>query len=80
MSQEEFPKADQGDPQLIKLTEAEISEATESGVESPKLHDWMAEKGIEFDKGQIEVEIDGQKKKLQTDKNDFGTIIDIEQE
>lgn len=34
---------------------------------------WMAEKGIQFDSGIVEVEVDGKKMKMQTSKADFGT-------
>ena len=48
--------------------------------EDPKLVHWMEEKGIEFDQGDVPVTYDGKKAKMVTDRNDFGTIIEVEGE
>ena len=44
-------------------------------TDAPELLTWMKEKGIEFDKGVIEVvNEEGRVYKMQTNKNDFGTF------
>ena len=51
-----------------------------SALDSEEQQRWMEEKGIKFDSGDIEVEIDGKKMKMVTAKEDFGTWIDMESE
>ena len=43
-------------------------------ISDEDLQKWMAEKGIKYDSGMIEIELDGKKEKMVTSKDDFGTI------
>ena len=43
--------------------------------EDPNVHRLMAEKGIAFDTGDIVVDIDGEKKMVTTNKDDFFTRL-----
>jgi len=45
-------------------------------LDSEEQKKWMEEKGIQFDSGEVEVEIDGKKMKMVTSKEDFGTWVD----
>lgn len=45
-------------------------------LDSEEQREWMERKGIKFDSGHIQVRIDGERVKMVTDRNDFGTIVD----
>jgi len=48
---------------------------TVGNMNDPELLNWMQEKHISFDQGDIEIELDGKVVKMVTDKDDFGTIV-----
>lgn len=60
----------------IAFTKEEWTKYANLPENDPRLGGWMAEKGISYDSGFVEVEMDGQKKKMNTNKEDFGTILD----
>jgi len=61
-------------PETISISKEEWSNYCNKDVDVPTLHQWMKEKGIEFDSGDIEVILDGKLEKMRTSKDDFGTI------
>jgi len=69
---------------IPKFTKEEWKKYFSSGRDienDAELHNWMKEKGIKFDKGIIDVEIDGKKERMVTDKHDLGTcLLDDENE
>ena len=75
MSFENEPQVPRGE-KIIKLTHEESNilsgiDEEDSEPDSEKVKKIMEEKGIEFNSGEIEIEIDGKKFKMVTDKNDF---------
>ena len=67
------PTAPEEEQKIPKFTKEEWQNYCNRDVEDSELHEWMKEKGIEFDNGMIDVEIDGKKERMLTDKHDFGT-------
>ncbi len=58
---------------------SELAMDGSDNLENPKLLALMKEKGIEFDQGVIEIGTpDGKRWEFVTDKNDFGTMVPIE--
>lgn len=43
-------------------------------LDDPELTKWMNENGIEFDSGLVEVNVDGERKMMDTSRADFGTL------
>jgi len=43
-------------------------------LDDPELKNWMQEKGLEFDQGIVDIEIDGKAERMQTAKTDWGTL------
>lgn len=57
----------------IVMSRGERQRYTNLPVDDPELAKWMAEKGITFNSGFVEVELDGRRIKLNTRTEDFGT-------
>lgn len=64
--------------QIPELTHEEWVKHCNRSVDNPELIQWMEQKGINFDSGDIEVLIDGKKEMIATDKNNFGTYLSAE--
>ena len=60
---------------VIQMTPEEWRRCRSDEVYDPEFCQWMAEKGIAFDSGHIEVEVDGERMTMQTRKDDFGTQV-----
>lgn len=60
----------------IRISSEEWKNFANRSIDDPELTKWLVEKGISFGDGFIEIELDGEKKKMVTSKEDFGTIID----
>ncbi len=43
-------------------------------LDDPELKEWMQEKGLEFNQGMVDIEIDGKAERMQTAKTDWGTL------
>ena len=82
MSMEGFPDRREKKSDAPKISMEEWKEHCGGGVnlDSEEQKQWMAEKGIKFDGGVIEIELDGEKRKMQTSKEDFGTWVDEQEE
>lgn len=61
---------------MPQFTGTEFDSFRNAKLDDPKFLETMQEKGIEFDTGPVEVFVDGESKKMVTDKSDFGTVID----
>ena len=75
---EKFPSSEapqEREPGVIKLTEEELKVFYDGNVANPELLALMKEKGISFDSGDIEIEVDGKTQKITTRKEDFGTRL-----
>ncbi len=72
MGFENFPS--NNSEKIAQITSEEVSKYLNMPVDNAELQAWMQEKGIDFDKGVIEIEVDGEKAEMQTDKEDFGTF------
>ncbi len=62
----------------IQITEEELKKYSHLALTSPdepELLKWMGEKGIKFDSGNVDVQINGQTEKMVTSREDFGTIV-----
>ncbi len=68
---EQFPNNQE--KSIIQLTAEEYGKYSSMSTDNPELLDWMQEKGISFDQGMIDVEIDGKKTQINSNKSDFGT-------
>lgn len=70
----------EGAPQPEKkrpvFTKEEWKEFANRSVDDPELHAWMEQKGIVFGNGMIEVELDGEVGKMDTNREDFGTFAE----
>lgn len=64
-----------GEKELVKLTPEELDEYTALSPDNPKLLEWMASKGFEFGDGEIDVIVGGEKRKMVTLRDDFGTLL-----
>jgi len=68
---------------IVPLTREEFDQIkntfeSSSPEDKQKTAEIMESKGIEYDSGSIDVEVDGEKFKINTDKNDFGTRLEKE--
>lgn len=60
----------------IELSQEEIDTYLDMDVNNPELINWMEKKGLVFDSGMVEI-LDTQTgaiRRMQTNKDDFGTI------
>jgi hypothetical protein len=64
----------EGELSVIQITQSEVQEKLNRKIDDPELLTWMQEKGIEFDSGNIEIEVGGVKHMMNTSKDDFGTL------
>ncbi|PJE57844.1 MAG: hypothetical protein COU81_03950 [Candidatus Portnoybacteria bacterium CG10_big_fil_rev_8_21_14_0_10_36_7] len=64
----------------IELTREEHNLLSEAGPDDPKIIELMEKKGIEFDKGVIDVEVDEKRWKMATDKDYLGTGFEVTEE
>ncbi|MDP3954466.1 MAG: hypothetical protein Q8Q06_03575 [bacterium] len=60
---------------IIKIDRLEFDNIKSRRLDDPVLLDWMSKKGIRFGKQPIEIEIDGERYRMITEKIDFGTLI-----
>jgi len=70
-----FEKPESRQDNLIKITEEEFETLRRGKEDDPDLKKLMEEKGISFDSGDIEIEVEGKKMRMTTKKEDFGTAI-----
>lgn len=59
----------------IVLSEQELVTLANAKNDDPKKEAIMRDKGIDFDSGEIIVEVYGSRQLMETKKDDFGTII-----
>lgn len=71
----EFKEPQVGEKGPIKLSPEEKSLLTNGSVDDPRVLTLMQEKGIEFDQGDITIDVDGEKMMVSTEKHDFFTRL-----
>ena len=62
----------------VPVSPEELSSHARKRIDDPELIDWAARKGIPFNKGFIEIEMSGEKMAMDTNTEDFGTVVDRE--
>ena len=70
----ENPSTNEKEP--VSLTREQMNKLTQGETDDPELISLMQEKGIDFDNGFIDVDIDGEKRQMNSSKEDFGTLKD----
>ena len=76
---EKIPQTEEQLNQPIQLTKEEylrLADTFEPEMDSPEFLVFLKEKGIEYDSGDIDIEVDGKRQKITTRKDDFGTRIE----
>lgn len=73
LSPEERDKIEK-EKNMIKLSNEEYEILSRRSPDDPDLLKLMKEKGISFDNGIIEIDINGKKEIMSTTKDDFGTL------
>ncbi len=70
----ESPKSPENS-KIPSFTSEEWEQYCNSPIEDDRLQKWMIEKGINYDSGMIEIELDGEKREMNTSRDDFGTMF-----
>ena len=68
----EGPPVPESEP--IRISKEEWETYCNLQVNDPELIRWMSEKGLTFDSGPADVELNGQMGKMETSRADFGTF------
>lgn len=73
--EEELNSLEGGEKRMIKMTKDQFYVLHSGKTDDPEVIKLMDTLGLEMNSGLAEIEIDGEKKTMNTSENDFGTIL-----
>ena len=75
-----FEQERHGPPRFTSAEFERIRQTPSAELGSPELLQLLQSRGLGLDKGLVEIDVDGELKKMNTNRDDFGTVQEDEQQ